>query len=1810
MNSNTAKSLYSLLPAIYQTADEQRRESLQALLAVMERELELLEQDIGDLYENWFIETCDDWVIPYIGDLVSASDVVARNFSGSQRSPANYGRRESRAYVANTLAYRRRKGTTPILEQLARDVTGWRARGVEFSQHLALTQHVTFLRPERTTVSLRSPQNLANIGSPFEQQVAYTAEVRRIASTQGRYNLPNVGLFLWRLQSYPLVKVTAASVTEDAGYYRVSPLGEDLPLFNTPQTETTITQLAQEIHVPGKLPVLPDDPVYQAGQPWQIFINGQPQPIPAESVLIHSLGDPEKSQWKLSSAKDIIGKLVAIDPELGRLCFLGEETPTRVQVSYAYGFSGNLGGGPYGRTLPHPQTPPDPRFFSPLFWAVEQERYANPNPLAEAVERWNQSVTAWEACEDLTAIPLARIEIPKEGDDFSNLVSRVKLDKPQPFFKPGIVEELTVTAEVGTQELIIMPGTAVDGEGRLIEWEQIYSMPIGQELKRIRAELNQASREGHQREFEFASQQILLLVIAHPLYQKQNPQPLQLIRQLDRDRYPEDTYLRLARLVVDGEGNILSAAHNVRQTFTPGILQGFSVILPPERLEAIVTPGTVIDPKGQQIVLDRNVSVDLRDYQKENKKQTIRLALPYTAKPSRPSWKPLVISPDERDNYEEKTYIPLAELYVPVVEMLEPDLSLRRERPDLEDNNQEKPESQKGIEPFAPGVVWGLTLTTESRARSAILMPGQAVDGEGQPILLKSPYPIRRLWRYRNQTLVLAIAHRGTLRAPKAQVFLFREEEATNYPQDTYLKLAKFSVDEKGKIKPIKFKVNLFKPGIVKGLTLNGHDWKKESAYPAKVTVNSGRAVNIQGEPLILEQSYQLDLSRYPGRNLLLFISDQKQLGWGNLDVVKHGTDLGWQQLGIVPEDPIATRKRIDQMKQRQGEKTSENHKTRENPADKIGIILIKDNSSYFGDLNLLIPGNRQLFLIAASGYRPHLQGNLSVQGTAQIQTLEGATSTKPEPGDLTLNGLLIQGKLTVRPGNLKHLHFIHSTLVPDYGGITVQPDPEVEENETSQEDDASEDWEAIAAITYWLCLIQEIFRLSLDQKSLPPQQRLQQLRQLVTDQVHFLWEALKKSRRQWAQAIAAREDESCCSYWSPPESFGANPELEIRIERSICGAISLASTVPQLSVAESILQKQQERAIGGTAIVAPGTTVEIKASTVLGTTVARRLEASDSLFEDLVTVLDRQVGCLRFCYVPDGSLTPLRYQCQPDLALNSALPELPPPISALAIASGTAFAAPLGKGIYRFENEEKEWRESCEEYKNLLYVTALGTYIADPPNPNVLLAGTLNGEVWRSLDSELSWKELGTNFPNMAVTSLLIYDKPATDREINPDDPNTLLVAGTEGSGVWTGSPDGSNWTARNTGLANLYITALASDCRNNLFAGTDGEGLWRFLPTENRWQKSSRGLTNPYITALATNALGEIFVGTAGGGVFYSDDGGKRWSSVERDWENMTPLLPQTKPGTGKITSQGTTVNGIGTNFRQELQVGDRIVVTNQTRLVTDIRPDYFTVDRAFSPDLPPEGVNFTISTLVERDSDNPSFIPNLQITALLAHTKTGTGEIASQGTTVIGSGTDFQQELQVGDRLVAVNQTRLVTAIDSDYLTINEPFCPDLPPEGVEFTISRLIVGTAGGGIDNRWRSLNQSLGIRYITALARHYQTDTQTDTIFAGTTAGSLWRSLDGGDSWQAINQGLKQDVNKKLTILARLQPVFTSRDYGNPAYAQLGQTCPPEIHRGTEDGSEMGAFSFLQQPQRRDNLETSLKEYLRFGLQAGIFYVT
>ena len=83
--------------------------------------------------------------------------------------------------------------------------------------------------------------------------------------------------------------------------------------------------------------------------------------------------------------------------------------------------------------------------------------------------------------------------------------------------------------------------------------------------------------------------------------------------------------------------------------------------------------------------------------------------------------------------------------------------------------------------------------------------------------------------------------------------------------------------------------------------------------------------------------------------------------------------------------------------------------------------------------------------------------------------------------------------------------------------------------------------------------------------------------------------------------------------------------------------------------------------------------------------------------------------------------------------------------------------------------------------------------------------------------------------------------------------------------------------------------------------------------------------------------------------------------------------------------------------------------------------------------------------------------------------------------------------------------------------------------------------------------------------------------------------------------WEAV---LEAEVETWLV------PSFEAVDYGRPPYGQLRRTCPVQIRTGAEDGSEMGAYCLLKQPQREANLRLRLDEYLPIGLDAGLITVT
>ncbi len=256
MTWSRGERLYHRLPEVYRRRDREQGEPLRALLAVVESQLEALEDDIAGLYENWFLETCQDWVVPYLADLLGVQVLGDPAYAGAQ----------PRAQVARVLDYRQHKGTPAVLERVSRDIVGWPARVVEMFELLAHTQNVGHVRPGRGGVlDVRRPEDVAAAGDPFAPPTLFhSVDVRRIASGRGRFNVPDLALHLWRLRSYFLASSPAAPAPETPAGFRFDPLGRDLPLFNRLAPATGSTRQAAETDLPVPLRVTALDRDLQA----------------------------------------------------------------------------------------------------------------------------------------------------------------------------------------------------------------------------------------------------------------------------------------------------------------------------------------------------------------------------------------------------------------------------------------------------------------------------------------------------------------------------------------------------------------------------------------------------------------------------------------------------------------------------------------------------------------------------------------------------------------------------------------------------------------------------------------------------------------------------------------------------------------------------------------------------------------------------------------------------------------------------------------------------------------------------------------------------------------------------------------------------------------------------------------------------------------------------------------------------------------------------------------------------------------------------------------------------------------------------------------------------------------------------------------------------------------------------------------------------------------------------------------------------------------------------------------------------------
>jgi hypothetical protein len=369
-----ADKLWNMLPAIYRSMDSTQFNVNGPLREMVNRigvQGAILRRSVDRLWEDQSIESCDDWLIPYIGALVATNLV------------SNLDARAQRLDVANTIYYRQRKGTLGLLEQLAFNITGWNARTIEFFRRLGRTRHsldpaigqsltpgdnISVLQQAeglvgpltRTaiggTANLRNVYGASKVGSAFDEYF-HTADFRFGRGMVGWYNIPRLGVFLWRLKSYGVAQTTPVPVTGCPGWYTFDPTGRDVPLFaaarESGQYGANWLSPAEE-QLPGPISQTLFNANTSAG------LDTVAVKLYPDSLAVWPTPVPPSDDYALAPSQLIVR------PERGRFLFDGSpplpSPPNGLWCTYHYGFSSEIGAGPYDRRLvrPDPTLPAAP----------------------------------------------------------------------------------------------------------------------------------------------------------------------------------------------------------------------------------------------------------------------------------------------------------------------------------------------------------------------------------------------------------------------------------------------------------------------------------------------------------------------------------------------------------------------------------------------------------------------------------------------------------------------------------------------------------------------------------------------------------------------------------------------------------------------------------------------------------------------------------------------------------------------------------------------------------------------------------------------------------------------------------------------------------------------------------------------------------------------------------------------------------------------------------------------------------------------------------------------------------------------------------------------------------------------------------------------------------------------------------------------------------------------------------------------------------------------------------------------------------
>jgi len=458
----------------------------------------------------------------------------------------------------------------------------------------------------------------------------------------------------------------------------------------------------------------------------------------------------------------------------------------------------------------------------------------------------------------------------------------------------------------------------------------------------------------------------------------------------------------------------------------------------------------------------------------------------------------------------------------------------------------------------------------------------------------------------------------------------------------------------------------------------------------------------------------------------------------------------------------------------------------------------------------------------------------------------------------------------------------------------------------------------------------------------------------------------------------------------------------------------------------------------------------------------------------------------------------------------------------------------------------------------NTLYVS---TGIFDREAANSDPASRIPGGVGvlKSTDGGQTWSQINNGLRNLFIGSLFMH----------PTDPNVLLAgagnnAYLEGSGIYLTTDGGASWelVLDTTPVAITSVEFSTSDPRvayaggQSIFAvSTDGGRTWtRREHSNGRWGPLGISPGFPIDFQVDPRKPERIFANNYGGGNFLSEDGGTTWKSASTGYtgadlrsvsiQASSPALVYTNGRSGPYLSVdgGGHWQGINPEDLPQIVEGSQIsldptnpqhvVMTESNRILIYWSDDGGGTWHESTHDMagltPMYGSFFGGVEALAYAPSQPSRVYAV---------------FGNNGCKGLGLGCDGAQPAST----VAISDdggrswTHLTSTPDDTMpgtAVVVHPSDPDrawiaVPSSGVYKTLD-------GGGT---WQSATQGLGSAQVVSLALDIS---NADILYAGTLAQGVYKSLDGGGTWRSSSHGM--DPNEPVYSIA-VDPTQTNIVY-------------------------------------------------------------